>query len=62
MYQGAIVDSGTSGQFRGLGLGLYIVREIARAHGGDVQVRSGVGGTVFSVHLPREASASALGG
>jgi signal transduction histidine kinase len=37
----------------GLGLGLYIVREVARAHGGEVTVRSDNGETVFAVHLPR---------
>jgi signal transduction histidine kinase len=37
----------------GLGLGLYIVREIARAHGGEVEVRSGGGETTFAVRLPR---------
>ena len=36
-----------------LGLGLYIAREIARAHGGDVAVRSANHETVFAVHLPR---------
>ncbi len=36
-----------------LGLGLYIVREVARAHGGDVNVRSAEGVTVFDVLLPR---------
>ncbi len=39
---------------RGLGLGLFIVREIARGHGGSVEVRSVAGdSTVFVVHLPR---------
>jgi hypothetical protein len=38
----------------GLGLGLYIVREIARAHGGEVDVRSGREETVFTVYLPRK--------
>lgn len=39
---------------RGLGLGLYIVREIVRAHGGAVQVSSSeAAGTTFSVVLPR---------
>ena len=38
----------------GLGLGLYIVREIARAHGGEVVVRSAEGVTVFEVLLPRD--------
>jgi signal transduction histidine kinase len=37
----------------GLGLGLYIVREVARAHGGDVTVRSDNAETVFAVRLPR---------
>lgn len=36
-----------------LGLGLFIVREIARAHGGDVEVRSAQGETTFAVRLPR---------
>ena len=37
----------------GLGLGLYIVREVARAHGGEVDVYSDSAETVFSVRLPR---------
>jgi signal transduction histidine kinase len=37
----------------GLGLGLYIVREVAKAHGGEVDVRSDRGETVFAVRLPR---------
>ena len=37
----------------GLGLGLFIVREIARAHGGEVTVRSDKEETVFAVRLPR---------
>ncbi|MGZ8846533.1 MAG: ATP-binding protein [Pyrinomonadaceae bacterium] len=37
----------------GLGLGLYIVREVARAHGGDVTVRSDNRETAFAVKLPR---------
>jgi signal transduction histidine kinase len=36
-----------------LGLGLYIVREIVRAHGGEIDVRSEQGETAFSVRLPR---------
>jgi len=38
----------------GLGLGLYIAREIARAHGGSIVVSSSSqSGTTFNVHLPR---------
>jgi signal transduction histidine kinase len=38
---------------RGLGLGLYIVREIARAHGGTVSVASTAdSGTTFTLALP----------
>ncbi|CAB3760051.1 sensor histidine kinase [Paraburkholderia humisilvae] len=36
-----------------LGLGLYIAREIARAHGGEIGARSDETETVFSVRLPR---------
>ena len=38
---------------RGLGLGLFIVDQIARAHGGQVSVRSAQGRTRFEVRLPR---------
>ncbi|WP_345537117.1 hybrid sensor histidine kinase/response regulator [Variovorax defluvii] len=38
----------------GLGLGLYITREIVRRHGGDVMVESALGeGALFRVRLPR---------
>ena len=46
----------THGERQGLGLGLYIVRTLVRAHGGDIEVRSGEGeGTTFRVVLPRAA-------
>jgi signal transduction histidine kinase len=39
---------------KGLGLGLYIVREIVRAHQGSVDVRSTAAeGTTFTVRLPK---------
>ena len=38
---------------RGLGLGLFIVDQIARAHGGQVSVSSAQGRTRFEVRLPR---------
>jgi PAS domain S-box-containing protein len=40
----------------GLGLGIYIAREIVRAHGGTIEVASSEAeGTTFSVRLPRHA-------
>jgi PAS domain S-box-containing protein len=45
---------------RSLGLGLYIVGEIARAHGGTVAVSSTAeAGTTFSVRLPRASAKAA---
>ena len=42
---------------QGLGLGLYIVREITHAHGGEVTVTSTADtGTTFEVSLPRGSS------
>jgi signal transduction histidine kinase len=39
----------------GIGLGLYIAREIVIAHGGTIAVASSEGaGTVFTVRLPRQ--------
>jgi PAS domain S-box-containing protein len=49
----------TTGEPGSLGLGLYIARELVRAHGGRIEVRSSAqAGTTFSVWLPREAAAS----
>lgn len=39
----------------GLGLGLYIASEIAKAHHGSIEARSDAAGTVFEVRLPRHA-------
>jgi PAS domain S-box-containing protein len=45
------------GSAGGLGLGLFIVREIVRAHGGTVHVRSDESdGTTFAVRLPRHVA------
>jgi signal transduction histidine kinase len=39
----------------GLGLGLFIAKAIARAHGGGLEVSSGEGETRFRMVLPRQA-------
>lgn len=44
---------GDTGDPSDLGLGLYIVNEVVKAHGGDVHAESDEAGTVFAVRLPR---------
>ena len=49
-------DERSGPQANGLGLGLYICREIVRSHGGTLQVVSNAAqGTTFTVALPRAA-------
>jgi PAS domain S-box-containing protein len=53
-----IFEPGRRGDARagGLGLGLFIVRQVVLAHGGRIEARSGeADGTVFTVTLPRKA-------
>ena len=57
------VGAARSGRGSGLGLGLFIVRELVEAHGGQVTVRSTENeGTTFTVLLPRDARVAARGG
>jgi signal transduction histidine kinase len=55
LQRGSLPSNRANGH--GLGLGLYIVREITRAHGGEVELHSNAAETVFSVRLPRVVEA-----
>lgn len=47
-------STGNIHKFKGLGLGLYYVKKIAEAHGGDVTVSSKPGdGSTFTLSIPR---------
>ena len=51
------VDSGTTREYQGVGLGLAIARDLARAMGGDIYFDSTEGrGSVVTVVLPRNGS------
>ena len=47
------VESGSSRQYGGTGLGLALARAIVVAHGGSIHVRSTPGlGSIFTIYLP----------
>jgi signal transduction histidine kinase len=57
--QRGLGETASHGNPDGLGLGLFVVCEIVRAHGGKVELDSNGGKTVFAVRLPhQEASLS----
>jgi len=50
-----MVDGGLTRRVGGTGVGLYLVREIVRLHGGSVAVESEPGrGSLFTVRLPKQ--------
>ena len=51
-------STATNGPRRNLGLGLFIVREIARAHGGDASVSMAARRVTFKMVLPKAAAIS----
>ncbi|WP_122596310.1 PAS domain-containing sensor histidine kinase [Pseudomonas viridiflava] len=57
LYEPAVRVVSDSDETRTVGLGLFIVREIIRAHLGDINVRSSAEeGTTFTATLPRPAA------
>ncbi|MGY3040655.1 two-component system sensor histidine kinase/response regulator [Rhodanobacter sp. TND4EL1] len=50
---------GASSRSQGLGLGLYIVEQFARAHGGEATARNNGGHAEFEVRLKRRTTATA---
>jgi PAS domain S-box-containing protein len=56
----------TTKQDVGTGLGLWVSKEIAERHGGSIQLNANrehsLGGAIFTVFLPFEAAAEAVGG
>ena len=54
-------SNASTGEHTSLGLGLFLVREIATAHGGKVSGSSADGHTTFVIALPRDAEPAARG-
>jgi signal transduction histidine kinase len=53
----------TAHDYGGMGLGLYLSRELVRRHGGEIGIESVEGaGTTVTVHLPRAAPIAAAAG
>ncbi|MDO9016026.1 MAG: HAMP domain-containing sensor histidine kinase [Deltaproteobacteria bacterium] len=57
-FRGALHERGAATS-QGLGLGLYVARQIALAHGGELSVQCTDVRTTFTLRLPRAASGAA---
>jgi signal transduction histidine kinase len=57
LRRGAVQAAEPAAESTSLGLGLFIVREIARAHGGHVEAVSDQGKTTFTMTLPNGSGA-----
>jgi signal transduction histidine kinase len=57
LIRGSSADNPASNRPGSIGMGLYIAREVAKSHGGRIDVASNIeSGTSFTVHLPRESA------
>ena len=58
IFEPLVRGHGSDSAGHSIGLGLFIARAIAAAHGGEIQVSSSAAlGTTFKVLLPRSVSA-----
>jgi signal transduction histidine kinase len=62
LRRGAVESSEPAAGQTNLGLGLFVVREVARAHGGQVDVVCEAGRTVFRLTLPSGTDGSRAAG